>query len=186
MCSSLSAVSIACRWSRLLAALFTVLLSVPWVSVVQADDPLVGVLTAENWEQLVPQGKEVDAIYGDVVLRNDFVTAVIACPDAARHANMTIRSVGGCLIDLAVRGHESDQLGAFFPGRRAFAFTDLRIAESKRLGGRADVTVTAAGSEKAPEFRTEWSLGAGDRFLTAVSTWKNTTSADLAVILEDA
>lgn len=186
MCSSLSAVSIACRWSRLLAALFTVLLSVPWVSVVQADDPLVAVLTAENWEQLVPQGKEVDAIYGDVVLRNDFVTAVIARPDAARHANMTIRSVGGCLIDLAVRGHESDQLGAFFPGRRAFAFTDLRIAESKRLGGRADVTVTAAGSEKAPEFRTEWSLGAGDRFLTAVSTWKNTTSADLAVILEDA
>jgi len=60
MCSSLSAVSIACRWSRLLAALFTVLLSVPWVSVVQADDPLVAVLTAENWEQLVPQGKEVD------------------------------------------------------------------------------------------------------------------------------
>lgn len=180
-----SAVSVNCGRARLLAALLPVLLYVPLASRVQADDPLAAELTAENWEQLVPQGKEVDAIYGDVVLRNDFVTAVIAPPAATRHANMTIRSVGGCLIDLAVRAHESDQLGAFFPGRRTFAFTELQLSGPQQAEGRAVVTVTAPGTDKAAEFRTEWSLGGSDRFLTAVSTWTNTTAADLSVVLED-
>jgi len=186
MLTKLFSVPDGCRWSRLLAGWLFVPVSACCAAAVQADEPMAAELTQANWEQLVPRGKEVDAIYGDVVLCNDFVTAVIARPGAARHANMTIRSAGGCLIDLAVRGRESDQLGAFFPGRRAFAFTDLKIAESKRLGGRAEVTVTAPGSDKTAEFRTTWSLGAGDRYLTAESTWKNTTAADLTVVLEDA
>ena len=28
-------------------------------------------LTSKNWDQYVPQGKEIDAIYGDYVIRND-------------------------------------------------------------------------------------------------------------------
>ncbi|MGB1708939.1 MAG: hypothetical protein ACPHF4_13995, partial [Rubripirellula sp.] len=35
------------------------------------------------------QGKEIDWIDGDYVLRNDQVVAVIARPGAGRHANMT-------------------------------------------------------------------------------------------------
>ncbi len=186
MRSLLSPVRFPCRRLRLLSVLLPVFLSVSGVSPARADDPLAAELTADNWELLVPRGKEVDAIYGDVVLRNDFLTAVIARPNAARHANMTIRSVGGCLIDLAVRSHESDQLGAFYPGRRTYPFAELQLTAAQQAGGRAMVTVKAPGTDKTAEFRTEWSLGATDRFLTAVSTWTNASAADLTVVLEDA
>ena len=40
-------------------------------------------LREDNWDAFVPQGKEVDAIYGDFVLRNEHVVAVIAQPLAS-------------------------------------------------------------------------------------------------------
>ena len=78
----------------------------------------VALLTEATWDEYVPSGKEVDAIYGDVVLRNGQLTAVIAQPLETRNANMTVRSVGGALIDLTTREPQSDQLSAFYPGRR--------------------------------------------------------------------
>src|SRR5687767_14740703 len=75
----------------------------------------LAVLTEENWDELVPQGKEVDAIYGDYVLRNDKIVAVIARDVDGRNANMTVRNVGGCVIDLTRRGVQSDQLSAYYP-----------------------------------------------------------------------
>ena len=44
-------------------------------SVTAADDerPVVQELDAANWNALVPQGKEVDAIYGDIVMQNAFL-----------------------------------------------------------------------------------------------------------------
>ena len=172
---------------RLLCCVSAVVLVLPQAggSCLQADEPQVVELTADNREELVPRGKEVDAINGDLLLRNDFLTAVIARPGAARNANMTIRSLGGCLIDLAVRGHESDQLGAFFPGRRNYSFTDLKLTGPQSADGRAAVTVTAAGTDKAAELQVQWSLGATDRWLTVESTWKNTTPGDLTIVLED-
>src|SRR5688572_18237228 len=73
------------------------------------------VLDEDNWDQSVPQGKEVDAIYGDFVLRNDKVVAVVAQALPTRNANMTVRNVGGCLIDLTLRDRLNDQLSAFYP-----------------------------------------------------------------------
>ena len=84
-------------------------------------------LTPENWTRFAPAGKEVDAIAGDLVLRNQHLIAVIAEPLATRHANMTVRDVGGALIDLAVRESPSDQLSAFYPGRRQFPFRSVRV-----------------------------------------------------------
>ena len=37
-------------------------------------------LTPKNWDDFVPAGKEVDAIYGDYAIRNDVLTAIIAQP----------------------------------------------------------------------------------------------------------
>ena len=68
------------------------------------------VLSPTNWDDVVPAGKEVDAIYGDIVLRNDEVVAVIANPIAGRNANMTVRDVGGSIIDLTRRVPMNDQL----------------------------------------------------------------------------
>src|SRR5271170_7968080 len=73
-------------------------------------------LSPQTFDRYVPQGKEVDGIYGDFVLANDQIVAVVAHPRRGRNANMTVREVGGCLIDLTRRDRQSDQLSAFYPG----------------------------------------------------------------------
>jgi len=132
--------------------------------VAAADDerPVVQELNDANWDDLVPQGKEVDAVYGDIVIQNAHLRAVIAKPVTTRNANMTVRNVGGCLIDLTTRKHQSDQLSAFFPARRVFSFAgDLSstvseatatvdgVTATTQVGG---VLVTSAGTEKTPSY----------------------------------
>src|SRR5271166_6560899 len=73
-------------------------------------------LSPQTWGRYAPQGKEVDAIHGDFALSNGLITAVIAQPKRGRNANMTVREVGGCLIDLTVQKPSNDQLSAFYPG----------------------------------------------------------------------
>ena len=68
----------------------------------------IAVLTPETWDEFAPQGKEVDCIYGDYVLRNEHVVAVIARPVAGRNANMTVKNVGGMLIDFTSRKNQND------------------------------------------------------------------------------
>ncbi|MGC3971294.1 MAG: CehA/McbA family metallohydrolase [Pirellulales bacterium] len=75
----------------------------------------LAILTPETWQEFAPAGKEVDAIYGDIVLRNARLTAVVAQPLPTRNANMTVKNVGGGLIDFTTRTDGNDQLGAFFP-----------------------------------------------------------------------
>ena len=78
-------------------------------------------LSPQNHDEYAPRGKEADAIWGDYVLRNDRIVAVIANPDlisgrsASRWANLP---VNGCIIDLTKRDRPNDQLGAFYPGVR--------------------------------------------------------------------
>ena len=76
-------------------------------------------LSPQTWDRYIPAGKEVDGIYGDFALANDQIVAVVAHPKRGRNANMTVRDVGGCLIDLTRRDRQSDQLSAFYPGRPA-------------------------------------------------------------------
>ncbi len=149
-------------------------------------------LTAENWEQLVPAGKEVDAIYHDYVLQNDQITAVIARPLASRNANMTVRSVGGSLIDLAWRAAESDQLSAFYPARRNRVFQEkveiTRDAEATGDGSKrqsVQLKLLSPGTEELPEMHVTWSLGAGETWLTLSTTWVNTTTKDVELTLSD-
>jgi hypothetical protein len=147
-------------------------------SVIAQEATVVQELKADNWDALVLQGKEVDAIYGDTTLQNKYLRAVIAQPLATRNANMTVRNIGGCLIDLTRRNFESDQLSAFYPGRRAFAFSDLKT-------GDGSVTVSAEGSDSKAAYSVIWSLPNDAQYLTAKSVWTNTTKADLTVVLED-
>ncbi len=73
-------------------------------------------LAPDTWDAYAPRGKEVDCIYGDYVLRNDHIVAVIARPVPGRNASMTVRDVGGMLIDLTLRDEQRDQLSAFYAG----------------------------------------------------------------------
>ena len=147
-------------------------------SLMAQEATVVRELSAENWDALVPQGKEVDAIYGDTTLQNVYVKAVIAQPVATRNANMTVRNIGGCLIDFVHIDAESDQLSAFYPGRRAYAFSELKTGD----GG---VTVSAEGSDSKAAYSVIWSLPSDAKYLMAKSVWTNTTKADLTLTLED-
>ncbi len=80
-------------------------------------------LSPENWDAYAPAGKEADCIYGDYVLRNERLIAVIADPLPSRNANMTVRDVGGALIDLTRRRQPSDQLSAYYPEARRYPFS---------------------------------------------------------------
>ena len=89
-------------------------------------------LTSQTWDTYAVSGKEADCIYGDYVLRNESLVAVIANPIAGRHANTTVHDVGGCLIDLTRRDHQSDQLSAYYPGTAPFAFRSGRVGSGQR------------------------------------------------------
>ena len=99
----------------------------------------IAVLNEANWDQFVPGGKEVDAIYGYIFLKNGHLTAVIAEPLATRNANMTVRNVAGAVIDLTVQGTHSDQLAAYFPGKTEFPY---RAVSAKGAEGN-DLPITA-------------------------------------------
>jgi hypothetical protein len=159
-------------------------LPVPGSPLTAQDHAITGELTPETWDQLVPSGKEVDAIYGDLVLQNSRLRAVIARPIAGRNANMTVRDVGGCLIDLVPRAHESDALSAFYPGRRKSLFSSSQ-ATGGNPGGQATVRVTGPSADSQLQHTVEWQLGADSGYLTAKSIWKNTTAADVTLVLED-
>ena len=155
----------------------------------------LGLLQEATWADLAPEGKEVDAIYGDLVLRNEHLTAVIAQPIASRHANMTVRDIAGALLDLTVRDYQSDQLSALYPGRREFPFrswsatVDGEAVSLEQLqtadGQRAAITVTAAAGEGRPQVDVTWSLAAGARHLEMTTQYTNMTDRPLTVALRD-
>lgn len=147
-----------------------------------ADEVVVARLTEDNWDELVPEGKEVDAILGDYVLQNDHIRAVVAQPVSTRNANMTVRTVGGCLIDLTVRDAESDQLSAFYPSRRRRSWTDASIPVPG-VDGR--VEVVAAPADDRPDCVVVYSLNADDRFLTVTTTWTNSGTTPVTLTLAD-
>jgi hypothetical protein len=183
---------------RLLASValllgFAVVLAAPSE---EADRVEVCRLSADNWEQFVPQGKEVDAIYGDFVLRNRYLIAVIANPLPNRHANMTVRDIAGALIDLTTRDEASDQLSAFYPGKRAYPFRraqafdadgePVKLKKAAASQGKAGaVTVYAAAAENRPAVETTYSLAAGAKHLTIVTKYINTGAKSLTVSLVD-
>ena len=136
-------------------------------------------ITSENWNEHVPAGKEVDAIYGDVAISNGHARGIVAAAKLGRNANMTVRDVSGCLIDFAIRAHESDQLGAFYPGRRRFP---LRKAEA---GTDGSVVVIAPGNKDRPEYVTTYYMEPGRPVINVRSTWRNTTAGELVVHPED-
>ncbi|MEZ6128651.1 MAG: CehA/McbA family metallohydrolase [Planctomycetaceae bacterium] len=135
-------------------------------------------LTEANFDRLVPSGKEVDAIYGDYAIGNKAARAIIAAPEATRNANMTVRDVGGCLLDLTAVEFESDQLSAFYPGRRKFPFSEATTEGSS-------VTVTSSGSDKRPKCVVTYQMNATQPSVEVTTVWTSTTAQDWTLTLED-
>ena len=126
------------------------------------------------------QGKEADWIDGDYVLQNRELVAVIARPGSLRDANMTVRGVGACIIDLTRRDQMSDQLSCFYPGAGRYRFHD---SESVQYGVRDDGEVfwrcrsSSSVANDGSYADLEYSLGENDHAVKVsltVSGEKNT------------
>ena len=153
-------------------------------------------LSPQNWERYVPDGKEVDAIHGDFALANDQIVAVIAFPRHGRNANMTVREVGGSLIDLTRRDRSSDQLSAFYPGaqQRTLRFAGIEVeapkvyeaAELDRVfvqARRVTLRLVATPREQTPDVEVAYTLQDGWPYVLVTTTFANrrekTVDADL-------
>lgn len=80
------------------------------------------------------EGKEVDWIYGDYLLKNDQIALTIASPVSTRDANMTIRNIGGSILDLTLNEPSNDQLSAYTPTAGRYLFHDPSLVTTGREG----------------------------------------------------
>ncbi|MBI1903731.1 MAG: carboxypeptidase regulatory-like domain-containing protein, partial [Planctomycetia bacterium] len=157
-------------------------------------------LTEKTWEGFAPQGKEVDCIYGDFVLRNDRLVCVIADPIPGRNANMTVRDVGGCIIDLS-RRPTNDQLGCYYPklaGQQlAFAAAGAELATGKTFetGDLANLresseqvylTCRSAATDALPAADVTYTLRDGWDYVLVETVYTNRGDKTLTVALSDA
>ena len=149
-------------------------------------------LSSDTWDEYAPQGKEVDCIYGDYVLRNDRIVAVVAQPVDGRNANMTVRNVGGGVIDLTRRDRQNDQLSAFYPGGTQMAWRTVEAGG--QIGGvsgaakpvEKDSTVSLiCGAESPPGATVRYSLADGWDWLLVETTYTNGGDKPVDVTLAD-
>jgi hypothetical protein len=158
-------------------------------------------LNAKNFDAAAPAGKEADAIYGDYVLRNDKIVCVVADPLPTRNANMTVRNVGGCVIDLTSRKQPNDQLGCYYPGagRALLRFhqagasgkvsgtaTHEPLVDLAEQGSEVRLEVLAPGEKGKPELRVAYTLRDGWEHVQVETQYVNTDSVPLDVDLVDA
>lgn len=156
-------------------------------------------LTPATWRDFVPAGKERDAILGDFVLRNDRIVAVIAAPVAGRNANMTVRNVGWCVIDLTQRATPNDQLSAYYPGSLRYSFTDplavrwqdgsgtYPVEDGDWVVRRPEVSLVCKGDPVAglPAASVRYSLRDGDPYLLVETTFANSGDVPVEIELSD-
>ena len=153
-------------------------------------------ISVDNAAEVAPTGKEADWIYGDYVIRNGRTVAVIARPVATRNANMTVRGVGGCIIDLTEQERPNDQLSCFYPAAGLAAFRSAQVSASGGSASSTDGDLTARGQRVVVECTTEpaagkpqitvaYELADGDDFLTVTTNWKNSGAVAIPVELTD-
>ncbi len=179
-----------------------------WLVTLLAAGPVAAqtelVQLGENaWQGWVPAGKEVDCIYGDYVLRNEQLVAVIARPSRLRNANMTVRGVGGMVIDLTRREAQSDQLSAFYAGAADFQYhqpqaVSVRLDGEPSDGGGAleagralagaaiELAVKSLTREDGIAATTRYTLSEGEPFLLVETTYRNTSDEPRELALRDA
>ena len=151
-------------------------------------------LSSANWDQLAPAGKEVDAIYGDFVLRSDRLVAVVAAPLPTRNANLTVKGVGGSLLDLTRRERQNDQLSCLYPHAGAYRFTDRvdwptefpQTLGAARIAFAAELQSAADRPEKKLRVVVGYALADGDDFLTICTRINNPTNKAISLALDDA
>jgi hypothetical protein len=152
------------------------------------------VLAPDTWDEFASVGKEADAIYGDLILRNGRITACIGRPVEGRNANMTVRNVGGSVVDLTLRDRPNDQLSAYFPAgqRRRLRFVALewdqksendwsRLTSAEAASGSLVARFESDAEPNEPRIDVRYELDSDDEALSIETTYENTSSASLEV-----
>ncbi|HVX60534.1 MAG TPA: CehA/McbA family metallohydrolase [Pirellulales bacterium] len=149
-------------------------------------------LLPETWDEYAPRGKEVDCIYGDFVLRNDRIVAVVAQPLDGRNANMTVRNVGGALIDLTRTDRQNDQLSAYYPGGKSVNWRSVEFdgqpvdAKTPVARGKSiSLVCKAAGAADKPAAEVRYTLADGWDFVLVETSYSNPSQQPLEIILSD-
>ena len=155
-------------------------------------------LSPQTWDRYIPDGKEVDGIYGDFALVNEQIMAVIANPRRGRNANMTVREVGGCLIDLTRRDRPSDQLSAFYPGARLrelrFGGIEVEAPVVYEAGDldrvfvrarRVTLRFVATPREHEPDVEVSYTIEDGSPYLLVTTSFANRSQSPIDVDLLD-
>ncbi|MDA9779173.1 CehA/McbA family metallohydrolase [Rubripirellula sp.] len=114
--------------------IFTVLLMLVCFDEATAGEAEISIIKPGQSVEL--DGKEVDWIYGDYLLRNNTLSVVIAAPLPTRDANMTIRAIGGSILDLTLNQPSNDQLSAFTPTAGRYLFQNPDLVEWGKEGDR--------------------------------------------------
>ncbi|HEY4312101.1 MAG TPA: CehA/McbA family metallohydrolase [Pirellulales bacterium] len=145
-------------------------------------------LSEATWDDAVPEGKEVDCIYGDWVLRNEHIVAVIAEALPKRNANMTVRNVGGSVIDLTERKQQSDQLSAYYPLNAQYALEgpDQTNAKGPAQSKSSEVSLTFQGPSTKSTAEVIYTLADDARWLKITTRVKNVSGEALELHLTDA
>ena len=139
-------------------------------------------LSESKWDGVVPRGKEVDCIYGDWLLQNDHLVAVIAEALPTRNANMTVRGVGGSLIDLTEKDRQSDQLSAYYPLGARYA---LEGPVRQEHGKSASLTFAGAAHDGKSKAEVTYALDDEARWLRITTRVTNTSDQPLELTHAD-
>ena len=121
----------------------------------------------EPGHEPIISGKELDWIYGDYLMKNDHLSLVIAAPLPTRDANMTIRNIGGSILDLTLNHPSNDQLSAYTPTAGRYLFHDSSKVTSGRDGDavfwqcRSSRSLANDGTTATVRYR----LGEGNAFV---------------------
>lgn len=143
-------------------------------------------LGPENWDR-VPHGKEVDAIYGDFLMRNDKVVAVLGNAVPGRKAHMNCGAVQGAVLDFTTLEAQNDQLTAFMPHGYPHPKPAATSAEIVRGEGPEVVLrfTRPATGENPVESVTEYALRDGESFLRVTTRHKNASREAARARLSD-
>ena len=126
-------------------------------------------------------GKEVDWIYGDYLLKNEHISLTIAAALSTRDANMTVRSIGGSILDLTLNEPSNDQLSAYTPTAGRYLFHDPSLVKVGREGDtifwqcRSSKTVAKDGTAAIVEYR----LKDGNSFVESIVTIDGDAAKDV-------
>lgn len=140
-------------------------------------------LTAENYDELCPKGKEVDAIYGDYLVRNNQIVAVMAQPTPWRNANMTVRGVAAGVIDLTFRDDQNDQLSAYYPDARQLEYREAEIVSAS--GDEVAIRFRSAATAERLAATLTYTLREGQAWLDVATEYQNDSAEPVTVNLRD-